>query len=255
MSYLSTVVADAPRHYWRCADPGGSLLYDLGSHPKALTFAGSPPIVLPYAGPNSDGGSAFFNGASSAWWLTGETLVGPVSVECWFWQAIQGNPATQYLIDLQSGTTVLLAAYIDSASKLNAQGSGVTRATAGAAHTEQAWHHVVATVDAAGTAKLYLDAINVATASTGAGGSLKYVIAVGSIPPTANNWFAGFLSEIATYDVVLTPTQVNNHFIAADSTTSKPVWRGGGNFSTSTGSTDSLGNLQVEILNSVRKVY
>src|SRR5215468_592343 len=59
MSYVSTVIADAPLHFWRAADGGGQLAHDLGSRPWTI-HCGS--LLLGYTGVNSDGGAMFCAG-------------------------------------------------------------------------------------------------------------------------------------------------------------------------------------------------
>lgn len=254
MTYLSAVLADNPLHYWRCADPGGSIVHDIGSSPDALLMAGQYQEPLPYIGPNSDGGSILLNGITGPWDLDGEALNNPFTVECWVWQQ-ERTPATQYCIlaNLAAGG-VLAALYLNNGVP-NLQGFGAPRATAVAAISKQHWHHLVGTVDALGNGLLYVDAVVQPGAVVGAGGAGSYTKAIGLVSPGGTNVLSGALSECAMYSAVLTPTQVNNHFVAADNTISRPIYKANGTWSITTGSLTSNAQQLAVVLGDLSTTY
>lgn len=254
MSYASAVLADAPRHYWRCADPGGIYLHDIGSTPIALLFEGSAfQTSLPYFGPTSDGGAVTLNGTQSAWDLQGDAIANPVSIECVVWQQ-ERTPATQYLVLLITGATVAAGLHLNTGVP-NLQGQSATRATSAAAISRQAWHHIVGTVDVAGNGKLYVDAVNVANAVVGAGGAATYQLVLGSTGPGATSFLSGSLAECAVYTTVLSPAQVTNHFVALDATANRPIFKANGTWTGTFGTGLSQSQDLASVLSAVRKTF
>jgi hypothetical protein len=74
------------------------------------------------------------------------------------------------------------------------------------------WHHIVATKNGATAAKFYLDGVDVSTGyadSTIADSASALILAANS---AVANFLTGTLDEVAVYNVVLTPTQVLNHY-------------------------------------------
>ena len=70
------------------------------------------------------------------------------------------------------------------------------------------WHHIVGTFDAAGTAFLYLDGVEVAT-SSGQNFDVNHGVSLmGRYQLADGEWFQGVIDEAAIYDKVLTPTEV-----------------------------------------------
>ena len=219
MSYVLTVLADAPRHYWRLTDPGGGLLHDIGAAAqRALTLVGSS--TLPYTGPASDGGSAWFDANAGAWHVSGDTVKSPFSCEGWVWLhalvgAARGLFGHYANVQTTAANTILFA-------------SGGPNVTSPAVLTEQAWHHVVGTYGPAGGAKLWIDGVNVALAAYGAAwGPFAQVPAVGMFA-AGTNFCSANIAEVATYDIELSPARISSHYLAADNLGSRPVFRTSG---------------------------
>lgn len=208
---------------------------------------------IPYTGPNTDGGSLTLNGQQSWWDLEGDTFANPVSLECVVWQQ-ENTPATQYLMLLIQSTNVAAALYLASGIP-TLQGTGATRAAPASRISRQVWHHVVGTVDAAGNGKLYVDAIQVATAVVGAGGSHPYQLVVGSTASPAGSFLSGSISECAVYTTALSPTQINNHFLALNNTSSRPVYVPNGIWTPSNGGITPDTSLLTQILKAVQRTF
>lgn len=253
-AYSAAVLADNPTNYWRCADPGGVLVHDIGSARKSLLFNGLIPTGLPYSGPVSDGGSMVIQQASYPWYKDGLNVALPLSLECWGW--LQGGVGSaQYLMTLASGT-FYGALSIDGTLHPQGQAPGAGLAVTGAAAiTVQRWHHYVLTVSAAGVATLYYDAFSQGSiAGTAVGGSFA-AIALGGLSASFGNGWSGGIAECAVYPSLLSPSQVTTHFVAADNTAGKPIWLANGVYPTGTGgSTSSAQDIQ-DILSSVRHTY
>jgi len=220
VSYLTTVLADAPVHYWRCNDPGGGLLNDIGSAPKFLTLVTVNSNALPYGGVNTDGASGWFDANTGAWHNPGDALVSPRSLECWVWRhALSGRVEVfcSHYVNLQitAANTVLWA-------------SGGPNVTSPATITEQAWHHIVGTYGPVGGAKLYIDGVNVVTgAYTGAFAPGAQVESIG-MSGAGGNFTSANVCEVADYATELSAARVSAHFAAADLTAGLPLYLGFG---------------------------
>lgn len=254
MSYVTTILADNPIHYWRLADPGGALLHDLGSSPRALEIgAGNIGPVSPYTGPNSDGGSAFIlqNQALNYQDADG-TSVQPLSLECWFWLHSSRGVAQAFLA-LTDGVANLELG-IDATLHVKAFASG-GQPTAVAVTTRQQWHHLVLTASVA-VCDLYLDGFNVATQAGGAIGAWHpgFIVGAGGSTTAPLRFCTAAIAECAIYGTKLTAGQVTTHFVAADNTASRPVYKSFGT-STTTGGVVTIPELSNQILGSVRKTY
>lgn len=223
MSYLSDVIADAPIHYWRCADPGGNRFADVGTDRNDALVRGSPFGAAPYTGPNSDGG-AMFGGlglvaraeqgiahASAGW-----------SFECIAWL---GNNGTQapflHMLDNYFGDLYLQQGNTDGSS-FTLTGS-THNPSLGAGFTRQHWHHIVVTVDAANIT-CYSDAVAAGTfASSATAGYLGGTHIGGDRNATGSG--SAFVSEVAVYLTTLSPARVTAHYLAIDALLSQPVFK------------------------------
>ncbi len=247
MTYVSTVLADNPYHFWRLADPGGQLAHDVGSGTQRALKTTSPFFGLGYSGPNSDGGSAFLDNSTTMVHSTLENISSPVSFELLIW--FHNLPAAQ---------TILLSHYANlqtTAADHILFASGGPNVTAPAVFTEQAWHHIVGTYGAVGGAKLYIDGVNVATAAyTGAWGPQAAIVAVAS--SGVNTLFTSAqLAELAIYHTELSAAQVTAHFNAIDQVANRPVFGAFGQWKSADGSVILSPVDVAAILAAVRKTY
>jgi hypothetical protein len=233
MSYVTTVLADNPWHFWRCADPGGSYLHDIGASPAAL-LAHNLGSDVGYSGPASDGGSCTCNNNAAYVHYDSESLAYPLSAEVWFWLA-QIVAEDKDVLTCASAAGASLAHF-----RLNHTRKVTVFSAAGALVSNtvlsfNAWHHLVATCDSSNV-KLYLDG---SLDSTGAGASPAAVDAIYGLGfyPTGNTiFFYGALAEAAIYKSTLSATQVAAHFAAADNVPSRPVFHQRGQWTDVTGS-------------------
>ncbi len=256
------VHGDAPVHWWRCADPGGRVLNDIGSAtavPLGIVLDGS----LPYSGPASDGGAAVFGRTSNAGLNQCYLAVPshPFSLEAWLFPFDISNVGA-VAFELQNGIMNSIAAgaaflsllmRTDGKFQFNFSGfGGNPSAIAAAASTFRAWHHVVGTYDGANL-KLYVDGALSATTASAADASGSYDTIIGQTNGHVDSTIG--LAELAYYSTALSGAQVAAHFAAADSAASFPVYKGGGSYPTSSFGTSSLLANILDVLNSVRKTY
>ncbi len=226
-SYAAVVGADAPVHWWRCADPAGGFLHDVGSGPqRALTAVGGV-AQLAYTGPASDGGSVWMDANFAAWHVSGDLTSSPRTVEGWVW-----------LHTFKSGGQVLFGHYANMQTNAAGQvlwASVGANVTAPAVLTEQAWHHLVGTYGPISGAQLYIDGVSVANAAYGAADLPTTHAPTIGMSESATLFSAANIAEVATYNRELTAAQVAAHFAAADSRSLRPVSRSSGTWNATTG--------------------
>ncbi len=255
-AYLSAVLADSPIHYWRMADPGGSLTHDIGSSPRAMAtnnFA----TVVPYTGPISDGGSAWFDALTTVNFFDSDSRTTPCSSELWVWQHYTRN-AFQGLFSMDvPGVTALCDIGINATGHPQAN-VAVTSITSASVMSIQNWHHLVVTRTAS-LSTLYVDAISVGTVATGTQAAANFNMCIGAylantfgnttVPASAN------IAEVAFYGTALSASAVTTHFVAADNVSSKPVSQISGVGSPNNGNANTSAAALQQILNAVMKTY
>lgn len=251
-AYLSAVVADSPRHYWRCADPGGALLNDIGSAPLALALQGEGP-ELAYSGPVSDGGSAVITNNVGFDYLDTEVLAVPLSAELWIFQFYrQGLIQSPLDVEDPSGLT-LATVQILANGQIQAFTANPPLLSVATLPT-QGWHHIVVTSSLAG-AVLYLDGVSVATSAAAVPTSTGVLYGVGARANPTNRFpCAAAIAEVAVYSTALSSARVAAHFAAADNTGQPPVSKQFGSFSSGGGIVLNASQL-ASILGAVRKTF
>ncbi|WP_026315995.1 signal peptidase I [Actinokineospora enzanensis] len=166
-----------------------------------------------------------FNGTSNAANLTSSANPSTFSVETWFkvTGTAGGLIAGFYNTISANSTTRDRVVYLDSASRLvfGVAPSGVVKTiSTTTSYNDGAWHHVVASLGAAGM-KLHVDGNLVATdaATTTALNMTGYWRWGGGVLPgwpsrPLNDYLVGTLDEFAVYPAQLTDAQVRRHFHA-----------------------------------------
>jgi hypothetical protein len=252
MTYLSTVLADNPRHYWRCADAGGGLLLDIGSAPMALSVNASTPISG-YSGPNSLGGSAWLDANALAQFVDADPLAGPWTMEAFVWQHYR-RASAQIIATAELAGGASVAVLQIGATGLP-QGFGTaTASTAGAAMSIQHWHHLAVVVTVAATT-LYVDGVAQPAGGANGVGVQQITYGIGAHIQPFGGAASANISEVAFYNAALTGAQIAAHFAAADQLTALPAYQGFGVFSPGSGTT-AFNPAQLDsILKSVRKTY
>lgn len=234
MSYLTEVIADSPIHYWRMADPGGYRLGDIGSAQHASMTPNQGPslsTIVPYTGPNANGGSA----ASGIRLFTFCPIVGGTtfSIELLFWGIVKGSAYSKVVeVETAAGQYASLSVNPGAFAAWSV-GSGPSVTTGSHTVTPESWHHCVLTNDGT-TVRAYLDALTDGTASPPTMTLFPIEVDISGDHTNANEKSGFWISELAIYSTVLSPTRINAHFLALDNN-SPPIWRG-----TSASDTSSL---------------
>jgi hypothetical protein len=242
-AYLSAVLADLPRHYWRVADFGGLTLVDIGSTREDMYAAAGAP-QLGYSGPISDGGSCYFPGNAYFRSAASISRTPPYSIEAWLYQA--APPTTTAWIASLSNTAIGT-----TATNAFLQGTIVgffwTSATS---LVSQTWNHCVLTVTST-QFLLYLNGapVNTTNHALGAQNRNDYIGSDGT------NSIQGWVAEVADYNYAIGLPRIQAHYNAADNLARGPFFKQGGTFNPTTGVVVSNTDLLAEILAAVKKTF
>jgi len=253
MSYVSTIKADSPLHWWRCADGGGVMIHDVGSSP---VHAIGSLVGLGYSGPAAQGGSASFFSPGGYTVRQNIPLTDPFSAEFWIWMT-EDAPGAQYAClasdavsagvgyELAINTNRKMLAFVGASAAIN----GST------ALSTQTWHHCAITHDAT-TVRLYLDGVLDVSAAVGPIAAWNLHYGIGEKVNATNIVNFAYLAEVAHYNGTLAPGNIAAHHAAAELVTQPPLFTGGGSFdlSTAIGGNGSLENLD-SILAAVQKTF
>jgi hypothetical protein len=251
MSYVGAVLADAPVHYYRLADPWGQIAHDIGSTPFALMNGRQNTPPFGYSGVASDGGSAEFDTASNpirSWDAFAWPL--PLTWEGWIWMQ-SSSQGQQMLMSSSSGGADTRMGFVThiQASFVCAGANFV----AAVADVRQAWHHVAMTISG-GNLRGYLDGVLLGT-QAGAVAMGNGEFGIGRRVAFADLIAEGFIAEVALYNTALTAAQLLAHIAAADTSALRPVFGQLGTFNPATGGGQSSSSLFTDIRNAVIKRY
>jgi hypothetical protein len=253
MSYVTTIHADTPLHWWRLADGGGVKCSDLGS--SRIDAIGSL-NSLGYSGPSSSGGSAVVFSPGGFTVRQNMPLTDPFSAECWIWLT-EDVPGAAYALLESDGVTAAVGYAIQllTTRKVQAFIGASGAINGGTTLSLQTWHHICLTHDNA-NARLYVDGVQDAILALGAiaGWNLHYGIAEKPNATSVANFM--FIAEVAHYNGALAPANVAAHHSAAEQPTQPPLYTGGGALSlTSMSSTGGLLPDVSAILAAVQKTF
>lgn len=168
--------------------------------------------------------AVLFNGSANAYLGTQVAAPGPgpFTIECWFKASATGRGS---MIGYAASTTGMAAENVDRVLFLDSGGKVSFYVHNGAArylrststYTDGAWHHVAATLGAAGMT-LYLDGQAVAsdatvTSARNAAGYWRWggTNLIGLANRPTSDYFVGTLDEVAVYPAQLTAAQVSRH--------------------------------------------
>jgi hypothetical protein len=213
VSYVQTVLADAPIHYWRLADGQSYILHDIGSIPYPLAV-NNPATAGGYSG-IEPGGQSMVSGNLGGSQNDTFTSTNHASLECWlYWMSSNGGLEQLVAAHGVAGSNGDVQLFILSSGKAFGR-AAVVGATDTAVLTKFAWHHLVVTYDGANT-KLYVDASLRATAASVGGTGHLAPFQIGGFISGAEVCY-GLIAEVAEYNFALSAAQVSAHFAAVSS--------------------------------------
>lgn len=247
-AYLDAVLVDSPVHYWRCADPGGRLLHDIGSSPVQLVVVGGG--VVGYSAAVSDGGGVDLildgNYANTGLPITIQT--NPSTLECLVW--LDNLAAGNHYLLVPNSATLWAIAHTGTQWTTFFNGS---QQTAAIGLTGQTWHHVALTYGA-GVQSLYVDGAFIRNQAIAAPAPAASILEVCTFAG-ASNWGNAIVTEVAVYDVALTAARISAHFAAVDQLANVPVFGASGLGGAPGTGNPAFNGILAEILASVRHTY
>ncbi|MFL5819940.1 MAG: LamG domain-containing protein [Solirubrobacteraceae bacterium] len=199
--------------YWRLDDAGATASDSGPTGNYDGAYVGSVTLGQPGALTGDPNFAVEFDGATGEMTAAnGPPLSGACSIEGWFyWTGGKG-----LLSDDVTGGAGWRFAY-DANGSLSYRFAGTSFDTGvAAASVQNAWHHFVATKDAAGNVAFYLDGQSIHTGA-GAGTTPAQMPWHLMHDRPSGQYTAGIADEVAIYDVALEPNIVQDHFNIAQS--------------------------------------
>lgn len=224
-SYQATVLADAPKGYWKLDDTSGVVAVDTTASANNGTYVSAPtlnqtPLI-------TAGKSVLFTAGSSQYAstpaLAGYAATTALSIECWVKTAVAGasqffvasmnsSPNNRYALRLNASGVCEFFIWDNADAPWSWAGSVVVN--------DNATHHIVGTYDGV-TVKLYVDGAldgvglpKVVTLATGTNGPFIACRNTGSIP---QNFVTATIDEVAFYTTTLSAARVAAHNTAGRS--------------------------------------
>ncbi len=225
MTYPSVVAADAPKWWWRLADPAGVIAHSFGSAVSPQFVHPSAYGLLGYTGISSDGGSAITTDTS--YLQTVSPLAIPValfSVELWMWPT-EFTGVSTFFWGWDGNAVQGPFGFVNATGhvQMNYNGGAVLDPVV---LNPNMWHHLVLTYDGIAI-RGYKDGTLFASTAIGAAGAQSLQFLIGRRAGTGNQMNAA-IAEVAVYTAALSAAQVSAHNTAADFTGFRPIWRGSG---------------------------
>jgi Concanavalin A-like lectin/glucanases superfamily len=229
LSYLLAVLASNPLHYWRLADPGGSLAFDIGSSSRSLV-ANAGTVQFAYTGPSSNGGSAWFDALAVCWDLDGEVVNQQCAIECWVWQHYRRGVLQDVFAFATAGGATTAQLRLNAAGTASFFGAGAAVGTT--VLSTQRWHHLVG-VQTSVASILYVDGVQDAltpAAISGVSPGLLKTIGGASNGSGPTNGCSANIAEAAFYNAPISAGDVAAHYAAIEDQGNIPTWRAIGSF-------------------------
>lgn len=229
--YAATVLADSPLGYWKLDETSGTSAADSSGNSNNATYRNSPTLNQTPGPVTSGGGAPLFTAASSQYADFPYSTSAPNyntsdgSAEAWFKTSSSGTERTVFRIDdPASGINRRFLIRVGTDNKLNAmvmKGTNPSITSSGTVN-DGAWHYAVLTWHNTGSnlnVELFLDGSSVGTGTTGASMQNTSNTVTGQIGdffnnPTHQNYFNGYLGQVALYGTALSSTRVTAHWAA-----------------------------------------
>jgi hypothetical protein len=256
VSLYTAIIADAPQHYWRMADPGGVQAVNIGSAstkpPLDVTYGG-----LPYSGPSSDGGSAIRQDTNAQHvrnLVTSFPIVSPFSVEVWFYLSqIDGDSQVIETHEPTGGERMGMRVHLANPHTVLTYHTAGWNFSGSVGCAINTWHQLVTTYDHV-DAKLYVDGSADGTQNVVFTPSTPARVFIGNDSANAGLCYGNF-AELALFSTALSGAQVLAHWNAADTTSLRPAFKGGGFYPTADFGTAPLSDDLTAVLAAVRRTF
>ncbi len=217
-TYRDTVMADAPRAYWRLGEPSGTAAADQTGFANTGAYQGSPALGQAGIVPVAQSTAMALDGTNDSVRVPTSASLSPraaLSLETWI------RPAT-----LPTSTATLMRKDLQYMLRLGSSGAVSFRLWRGGATSELTtpagavpagtWSHVVATFDGVSMAIYVNGTVRATLAIAATVDTATGVLSLGSSGST--DWFRGRMDEVAVYGSALPGPRVLAHY-----TKSSPV--------------------------------
>ena len=207
----STVLADGPVAFWRLGDASSTVAADSSGHGHAGTYSSG--VATNSQGPSLDGAASFDgNGGHIEVPYASSLDSTPLTIEAWV--KYEGRPG-----DLGQSVLTIGDYYLTYWSGTILFEANQAAYPVGAPLAVGKWTYVVATIDANNSLELYINGklasgpnLGVPYSSTG------QPLEIGTSTRSGQPSWKGDIDELAIYNKVLTPAQIQTHYAAAVST-------------------------------------
>lgn len=216
-NYDSIIIRDNPVLYLPLRDAGGTVATAIQGADG--TYNNTP--TLGVAGPTNIGSfGTTFDGTNEDVSTPADTTLPnqeSCSLECWFKYTSTSSTLTIASLRAAAANTeeITILANFTTVGSISLYQAGAERVTdTGTGLNDGNWHHVVATVDLAGTTgRLYIDGVLANSGTTTTATSATKFLTIAS--NNAIQFFPGSVAAVSVYDYALTANQVYSHYVAA----------------------------------------
>jgi hypothetical protein len=222
MSYYTTVLSDSPISYWLLDEAAGGTASDVkdgnvGSYQGGFT--------LQQPGPGTGNGifGVLFNGTTG--YVNCGTAANLNLSRGFSLEALVKTAATTGAIASHGSGSWYIRVGGGHLDFLKSQTGSIVTGTI--TINDNAWHHVVVTVDASGNVVLYVDGVVDVTTTTAQTFTATQVATIGRDTTGASagaDFLTGTISNVAVYNTALSAARVTAHY-GAISTTASPAGR------------------------------
>lgn len=223
--YFDVVMADNPVSYWRHGEPSGSTTAAdvLGTNPG--TYTNAPTLGVAGALTGDTNTAATFAEASDQYVTVPHSTSlaqgnGPLSWECWITRTTVNDGTSRHVMMKGAAGTSAPDLLIGGGSNaIGFRSDGWGNGTASTIQLDQigVWYHVVATKTAGNVWGIYVNGVDVSdhAPSTTQTSTDANPLLIGRKAGSALESFDGSIDEVAIYNTVLTPVQVQTHYNSA----------------------------------------
>ena len=230
-AYPCVVTTDGAAPYWRLDETSGTTAADASGSGKTGIYQSG--VTRGVSGAIADGNAAAgFTGSSSSIVTSSSVTVGPqaFSIEAWFKTTTTGGGKIVGLGSSQTGTSSQYDRHIYM--KTNGQlifgvwEGFAAVVTSPSSYNNNAWHHVVATIDSTNGMALYVDGSLVASHPVDSNGNYGFAQQYSGYwrvggdnlsgwPGPTGSYFSGSIDDVAIYPFALSAAQAADHFAKA----------------------------------------
>ena len=219
-TYSTTILADAPTHYYRLGEASGTSAADSSGNGRTATYLGGVTLGQGGAIPNNTDTAAFFDGVNDHVVLPAGFATFPNGLSFEVWANPTANSNWSRFFDLGNGqSNNIVLGRVGASNDLQfaivngTTASGVVVAS-GALELNR-WQYFAVTMTAAGAVAIYKNGVLLASGSVSVPNNIARANNyIGRSNYPADPYYTGKLDEAAFYDKVLTAAQVKARYLS-----------------------------------------